>query len=238
MTDMLCVYCQQRVADTEDHIPGRQFFADPKPPPSELIAVPACRKCNDQFSKIEDYVCSHLLFGQGGVSVAGKAIWQQRMHRTYQKNDGLRRLISRSLHPLNIFTPEGLYAGQRLALDTDFGRVSQFIVKLVKGLYYFEFDEPLPLDVVIDFPEYHAEHVDLSEPHSLTRRGKRSWPGTFEYKCERVPDAHTESAWMFRFYGENVFVAFTSKYENPEDAEQAESTVRSKAAPSASPDVR
>ena len=99
-TNQICVYCQKEVADTEDHIPGKQFFADPKPPPSELIAVPACRACNDQFSKIEDYVCSHLLFGRAGVSIVGKDIWQQRMYRTYQKNDGLCRVLAGTMHRL------------------------------------------------------------------------------------------------------------------------------------------
>jgi hypothetical protein len=53
LLDMLCIYCQAREAETEDHVPPQCLF--PGVPPSTLIAVPACWPCNNGASKEDEY---------------------------------------------------------------------------------------------------------------------------------------------------------------------------------------
>src|SRR5689334_9733821 len=40
----VCVYCQQRAADTVEHVVARCFFGSV--PPKRAVKVPACRECN------------------------------------------------------------------------------------------------------------------------------------------------------------------------------------------------
>lgn len=49
----LCVYCGDP-ADTRDHVPSKCFLDEPYP--DNLSVVPCCSKCNNMFSKDEEYV--------------------------------------------------------------------------------------------------------------------------------------------------------------------------------------
>ncbi len=66
--DKLCVYCQEVVGSTDDHVPPALLF--PKPRPSDLITVPACPQCNAGFEKDEEYIRALFRFGDGGLSEA------------------------------------------------------------------------------------------------------------------------------------------------------------------------
>ncbi|MBQ5974128.1 MAG: hypothetical protein IJL48_00325 [Bacteroidales bacterium] len=48
-----CVYCGD-YADTRDHVPSKCFLDEPYP--DNLSVVPCCLKCNNMFSKDEEYV--------------------------------------------------------------------------------------------------------------------------------------------------------------------------------------
>lgn len=51
-SEMYCVYCGER-ADTREHCPSKAFLR--KPLPTDLPTVPACKKCNNDFSSDERY---------------------------------------------------------------------------------------------------------------------------------------------------------------------------------------
>jgi hypothetical protein len=49
-SNMTCVYCSG-MADTREHCPPKSFLKEPYP--DNLTLIPACRKCNNSFSKAE-----------------------------------------------------------------------------------------------------------------------------------------------------------------------------------------
>ena len=51
--DNICVYCGAP-ANTRDHVPSKCFLDEPYP--DNLRVVPCCSKCNNLFSKDEEYV--------------------------------------------------------------------------------------------------------------------------------------------------------------------------------------
>jgi hypothetical protein len=211
------VHCGNTIKKShDDHIPGKQFFPDPKPQPSELIKVPSCLSCNIKFQPYENYVRSHLLFGPAGVSQAGEKLWEQKLNRTYQKDIGLKKIIANSLQKVELRTQTGLYAGKGFVIKTRWDRVSMFITKLVRGLYYFESRRILPVSTHIDFPHIHAEYLPASEFKNIPARryGKKSWKGIFEYRFDIFGKNPQESIWVFRMYGHYIFIAITCK---PED---------------------
>lgn len=139
------------------------------------------------------------------------------MNRTYQKDHGLRKLIVKGMRDVEVVTPEGLYVGNRIALETDWSRVARFAAKLVRGLYWHEFQEPLPLTATIDPPARHFRYSDdLSQFHECCRPGSKTWPHTFEYQFNRVENSPADSLWMFLLYGGIVWMVFTAKPGNEE----------------------
>ena len=143
-----CIYCGVARADTTEHVVTKSFF--PKPRPSDLWTVPACRDCNISFQKDEDYFWATVMFGPAGVSEVGKRLWIQ-LDRAYEKNRGLRNVIARSLHQTDLQTPAGLIIPNRMAIDIDHKRVGRVIAKIVRGLYYCEYCEPLGADTECPF---------------------------------------------------------------------------------------
>jgi hypothetical protein len=67
-----CVCCGEPTDGGRDHVPGKQFFPDPRP--SDLITVPACERCNEGFKLDEDCVRGILLFGRAGTSAVGRKL--------------------------------------------------------------------------------------------------------------------------------------------------------------------
>jgi len=48
-----CIYCGARDNLTDDHVPPKALF--PEPRPSDLITVPACLQCNKSYEKDDEY---------------------------------------------------------------------------------------------------------------------------------------------------------------------------------------
>ena len=202
-----CVFCLSP-ADTRDHIPGKQFFPDPKP--HDLVTVPCCAQCNAGHKKDEDYVRGLLCFGPAGVSTAGRSLWQQKLHRTYEKDRGLRRVLSRSMKQIRPITASGLRLPSRLAIEIDWNRVFRVVQKWVRGFYYFEYGEVLIPEVVVKIDYVHSGNLATLVPvSSQLTVGNRGWQDVFLYKRSRVSEQPEGSIWLFYVYQNHEFLAVT-----------------------------
>ena len=129
----LCYLCGASNATSQDHIPPKAFF--PQPRPSNLITVAACLSCNNGFSQDDDYF--RIVFASAfGRSEAGNRIWEN-------------RVVPKSLgrHPKDI--DEILLKCQEVAIETPNGsedivsfeiehsRLDRFCTRIVKGLIRF-----------------------------------------------------------------------------------------------------
>lgn len=132
---------------TDDHVPPKCFF--PKPRPSNLITVPSCLKCNQGIGKDEEFFLATFMFSNAGVSKTGKRLWSEKLHRMYYKNIGLKRKIAQNLNQSSLLTPSGIYLGKGITINTDEKRFELVVNKILKGLYYFEFNQPIPNNVAI-----------------------------------------------------------------------------------------
>jgi len=168
-----CIYCGVRNAETRDHVPPRSFF--PKPRPSDLITIPSCSKCNQDAGKDEEFFLATFMFGPAGGTDEGKRLWNQKIRRALQKNLGLRRRIAKNLHPVEIFSPHGLFIRKGMGIKLENKRHLRIIRMITRGLYYFEFDEPLSPDADIQshFAQLQSEMAPLRPVSQNLRRGSR-----------------------------------------------------------------
>ena len=56
-----CIYCENASADSSDHVVGRKFFLVERR--ANLPQIPACGRCNNEKSKLENYLMVVLGFG-------------------------------------------------------------------------------------------------------------------------------------------------------------------------------
>ena len=212
--DHKCVYCDSLPGVTQDHVPPKSFF--PKPRPDDLIKVPACRSCNEGAAKDEELFLATFMFTEAGISDAGKKLWDEKLHRMYRKNPGLKKHIARSLQDVNLVTSSGIHLGKRLAIRHEEARSKKVIDKIIRGLYHFEYQESLPqsIEITIHFLQEPSEITTVVEKiNPMLLNGSRRWPDIFEYRFNRVAEQPEGSVWVIRFFGTAVFWA-TSKNRN------------------------
>jgi len=205
----LCVYCCEKLKETSDHVPPKSFF--PKPRPSDLITVPSCLRCNHDVGEDEEFFLATFMFTQGGVSEAGNKLWAEKLHRMYEKNLGLKRKIAQALSYADILTPAGLFLGRKMAIQTDEKRFDKVVHKIVRGLYYFEYNEPLSIttEILSLFLKQEQHFEAARQPVHQLKNGSRGWEGIFEYKFNRLGDSKEDSMWLIRFFDFAIFWIIT-----------------------------
>ena len=185
------------------------MFPDPKP--SNLITVPACTECNKGFQKDEDYFRG--LFGlTGGVLIEHDApeFWKK-VCRGLQRSPALKKTIADSLGSSTMVNPDGEEVGRLIKVEDNWPRIVSLIAKCVRGLYFFETCETLSPSIEIECPQCGDGPIALGTLYALTHRGKRAWPGIFEYWYRVSADDPAASAWILTFYSNRVYTAFTGR---------------------------
>ena len=208
-----CVYCNFHKSITDDHVPPKSFF--PKPRPSNLVTVPSCLECNQGLGKDEEFFLGTFMFSHAGVSEAGKKLWSEKINRMYDKNIGLKRKIAEHLKQSSLYTPSGIYLGNGLTISTDEKRFESVVNKILKGLYFFEYNQPLPNNAVITtlFMNQEDEFEPAEKVAPELKLGSRAWDGIFEYRFNRLADDPAGSIWLFRFWGQAYFWSVTCDEE-------------------------
>jgi len=218
-----CVYCGSQASTTLDHVPPKSFY--PEPRPSNLITVPACLACNNSYGKDEEFFLATYMFSDAGVSPTGKKLWDQKLHRTFAKNRGLRRRIASLLRPVRLTTPSGIFLGRRIAIKQDEPNLAKVVEKIVRGLYFFEYNERLDpaIKIVALFLRSEEDAVEPMKFNNQLHYGSREWPNVFEYRFNRTIEKPEDSMWIIRFFGRIVYWAISSNeneflpIENPSD---------------------
>jgi hypothetical protein len=126
-----CVYCGG-VADTKDHTPPRGLLR--KPLPSNLITLPACRKCNHGFSYDEKVVRAFLALINEHPDMTAERAPGGWLDSTCKRDPSLRKILEESRQP------NGNYA-----ITTDlYGRFDRVFRKTVQGLFFALYDRLVP----------------------------------------------------------------------------------------------
>ncbi|TAK07952.1 MAG: hypothetical protein EPO39_05505 [Candidatus Manganitrophaceae bacterium] len=199
----LCIYCGVEPGTTNDHVPAKNLF--PKPLP-KLITVPSCGTCNQRYKKDEELFRAWILFGSAGVTKHGKLLWDQKLHRGYKKNLGLKKVIARSLRQVDLVTQGGIYIGRRWEISPDAKRIENVLWKIVRGLFWVEYKERLPEDIPTEIIPIHSKRDPrISEAIPRTRQSAAFWEGIFECRYIRSHMNTYESFWLMAFYRQNYF---------------------------------
>lgn len=235
MSKPLCIYCQEREADSRDHVPPDGIFGKPLPP--VLITVPACSTCHKGFNLDDTHflMLAHELEAAktaDGAAVSAKQIEKVQEHLREGRPSGPAFL--NRLQPVTLVTPENPDGVPTFAYPMDRSRLIKTASRIIRGLYYEVSDKnhrlkrALPRDCQIrvhmwnqpdeylGFPNKEAFEQYLSH---LNHRSLRDNGFEFWYRLSDVnPDA---SIWHLNVLGRYHFDATTGTEEEITEASDA-----------------
>lgn len=203
MTD-LCIYCGEKPGITKDHVPLKSLFSKPRP---KMVTVPCCKECNEKYKKDEDLFMASITFGPAGATKEGKALWDQKLNRTYEKDLGLRRIIAKSLKQIDMVTPSGVFLGKHWQISIDLERSNNVLKKIIRGLFWVEYKERLPESIPIDIVLINKNDERINEVILVTEQATTFCEKIFEYRHRRLDNNSFESLWIMSFYRQNYFIA-------------------------------
>ncbi len=123
-----CIYCGGPEG-TREHVPSRVFLDSPLP--ENLPVVPACRSCNNGFSKYEEYLAC-LIESVIAASTDPNCIRRSGVANILRRSQALQARIEAA---------KSAESGQiRFGIESD--RVSNVLVKLARGHAAFELSQP------------------------------------------------------------------------------------------------
>ena len=139
-----CIYCNERKADTRDHVPPACLFAPPRP--SNLITVPSCRQCNKAFACDDEYLRTVLCFdieNQGHPDVIENLT---AVHRALRRSEARRFRTSfiESITDLELHSEGGIYLGDAHGFVVDASRIGRTVWRILRGLFYHRNNRALP----------------------------------------------------------------------------------------------
>lgn len=136
--DYSCSYCGENTPVTRDHVPSRILLDDPFP--ENLPLVGCCQKCNNGFSKDEEYFAS-VIECIIHSTPNPELLTREKIKKVLRYNSKLRQRIESSFikeDPMLFNDFE-----QRLYFRVEFERFENVLIKLAKGHVKFEHSTPM-----------------------------------------------------------------------------------------------
>jgi len=211
----LCVYCNERLATTRDHVVAAQFF--PPPRPGNLITVPCCDVCNNRFQPYEEYTCTLFASHAAAIhsSTPAEVLVDKKIFGWLEKRKKLREyLLSqfRTLKNEGVSLPPGVTHG----FVGDDARMEPVLEKITKGLYYYKSGVALPsgLEVKTSWNIDDSKYDRCAKPfidHGIMPF--HLGDGVFSYAGMNVKGKPHQSMWLYCFYNA-IFVAASTAWRS------------------------
>ena len=206
-----CAYCGQERQLTHDHIPPRNLF--PKPRPSDMLTVPCCEPCRRGWSKDDEYLRVVVLTAENLPGDEGVEKGRRTVARSLAKprKEAFAAKVMGSFVDVDVKTAGGLYLPSKLGFQFDKSRVSRVLQRIVRGIFYHEFGQPVPADcrVDADLDQYGKDIRSILEraPRFPWSRIGEFCGGRFWYKCKCDESSGPEAGtiWIGALYDRVFF---------------------------------
>lgn len=200
LMDKQCVYCVNAKAETWDHVPPRGIFATDNR--GDLIRVPACFNCNNEFSKDDEWMMHVLAKSPDSrqhpqIGDVPERSTKSLMRPKHQK-------MSQQFTASELWDPIGKkIIGMKIIGEK--ARVKSILSRYVRGLFYHNYHRVLPVRYTVycrlwdDLYDWQKRRVN-QKLVGITMNHVRSGRGAFEYKTTSASDSPDASIWRMRFY--------------------------------------
>ena len=141
----ICVYCGKLKILTREHVVPRCLF--PTPPMAPVI-IPVCRDCNNDKSKIDDYLRDMLVLESSRHAPAAELLHGPVSRSASRNLSAVVRAAKSKAKYEPVHSPGGIYLGHAYTFPLEEARVNRAFSLMVRGLYYKLTGLYLPQDCV------------------------------------------------------------------------------------------
>jgi len=196
----LCAYCGERLATTEDHVIGRNFF--PVHLRSNLPKVPACSNCNGRKADYERYAMA--VFPFGSEHHAAQDMLRTKVKRRLEKDPRLLRQLQQSQKDVTVVNPDGS-TDTTFCIQFNHEQTFNLFDMIIRGLLWHHCRSPLPSSYVVRLFSLTDQDLDLFKKLVLSLSPDQFQDvslanGTFWYQFTRNPDDPFFTAWILGIY--------------------------------------
>lgn len=159
-----CIYCGGP-SDTSDHTPPQNLLPRPLPRDLQLMTVPACFRCNNNFSQDEMRVAAVLCtvsFTAADRAATSPGGW---IHEALERDRALREFVNVRLDANGVFHPDA-------EVIQVFSRV---MTKTAAGLLFYEFGRTIPVSEISFITVGHTKNIHPSALAESCRRDDGGW---------------------------------------------------------------
>lgn len=228
----LCVYCGAAGSVTADHVPPKNLF--PPPRPSDLVTVPACRRCHSKTTSLDDEYfrntisMRHDVADHPAVQMIMPSIWRG-LERP--QAIGLAKSLVSSISMTEIFSRGGIYLGKRPAYAVDLSRLNRVAARVVRGMFFVLAGHRLPTNYGVNAYEV-SGFKDVASAvakdfgnlcQTLFRTGPARIIGDKVFLCwwGRTEVDENATFWILSFYTKVFFIAWTGPMDRLANATSA-----------------
>lgn len=209
-SESLCAICGDK-ATTKEHIPPRTLFI--KPRPSDLITVPACKKCNNGTSKEDERFQVFLSLIIGDNNKKTRSFFESNALPTLNHANGFKKSILNKSTEVTLLNSSGTQCGKTGLVEIEKYCFDVVINKCIRGLYYNRYNEILDKDTLIKV-SYNLRLTASMYEASCKLKSVDIGNGTFVFKYAIAIEEPQESIWFLQFYNKFWVVATTTKHKH------------------------
>jgi hypothetical protein len=138
MNNHICYICGKRNAKTKDHVPPKCFLPKSNPVGSHRLTLWAHTKCNQEYSKDEEYLRDLLAppaidYPQGNHMIEkAKKAWEHPAGKVRLEN------FLQEAKEVELRSSSGLTIGKALGIPYDYERVRRVGLKIAQGIIYYD----------------------------------------------------------------------------------------------------
>ena len=197
-----CIYCGQE-ANTRDHVPPKCLFPKPR---TEMVTVPACRKCNSSYEKDDVLFAVATCLDAYIDHPQATRVWETSLRPLLRKSPRFRAMLASNIMPGRVRTPGGLDLPNRFAMLFSKPRDTRVIERIVQGLLWEHYKRTV--DAQTEFEVYRNPQVDPEVAELLKAFTNSSWIGgdIFRYRHGLAQDAPDTSIWAMQFYASSEYM--------------------------------
>jgi hypothetical protein len=208
-----CAYCANP-ADSKDHVPPKAMLRKPFP---TLVTIPACTLCNARWGDGLDERFRNLLsFRIGTKFPNAKQFRDTRVTSGLKYRGPATRLVVARSEGWVEETPSGPIKHSDELLELDVRTYPVMLERLVRGLYYHLYREPLEPTTRIHSGVLADVGIARISPFFRVEEGHFIGPD-FEFWATREDEDKAASLWFFRLYDVDCHLAATGQFAEVAD---------------------
>lgn len=203
-----CVYCGREKETTKDHVISKCLFHSSYKKKNPIV-LPSCGDCNNSFSKDEEYFRNFVCPLALGHSQDANTLFSSTIKRSILRRPGIGYRVMSKMALVKLYTKSGIYIGQRTKITitpADWRRYFNVLDKYIKGLFFFEFREVLPIQYKIKHFWGRKEQLEIFNRINKWNTDNKE---IFFYGYSFIPETYT-SIWVTIFYDKIFFISFVA----------------------------